>query len=517
MSRELLQQARSASERGEWEAAASLYELVLNKGTESLEALAGSGACLVRLGRYSQAIPHLSRAIALGEKDAHVLVALGDAHFGVGDAIAAARAFEQVVSLLPESGRAKVKLAHTLIYLGRADEAETLLKQAIDQEPGFGGSYDLLAFLLPQLGRFEEAQVYATKALAIDPNHAGYWARYAYGSKVTGEDVDTVNRFNDLSQSSALNVRDRIRVEFALGKANEDLGRYSEAAEHYIRANALSDEARSQRGEAFDRISHQRDVDLMIETFPTVTPAAGASDSDLPVFVVGMMRSGSTLTEQIISSHPEVGGAGEVPFWIEHAPALLRTLRGESTLASVRSTTESYIALLQRVEPGKRKVCDKLLQNYMALGILGSVLPNARIVHCRRDPRDTCLSVFTTPCSNPPPFAYRADSIAFAYGQYLRLMAHWRKVLPKDRFLEIDYEDLVNDRERVSRRMIDFIGLEWDEACLYPEGNPRPVGNPSQWQVRQPVYGTSVGRWRRFEPWLRSQLEQWDFAGDPTP
>jgi tetratricopeptide (TPR) repeat protein len=458
------------------------------------------------------AIPPLGRAVALGENDAHTLVALGDAYFGAGDAVAAARAFEQVVVLLPESGRAKVKLAHALIYLGRAAEAETLLRQAIDQEPEFSASYDLLAFLLPQLGRFEEAQQYATKALSIDPNHAGYWARYAYGAKVTSKDEEIVNRFADLSQLAALNARDRIRIEFALGKANEDLGRYAAAAEHFVRANALSDEARSKRGEGFDRISHQRDVDLMIETFPAVNPVEGASNSDLPVFVVGMMRSGSTLTEQIISSHPEVGGANEVPFWIEHAPALLRTIRGETALASVRSTTENYVGLLQRLAPGKRRVCDKLLQNYMALGVLHSVLPNARIVHCRRDPRDTCLSVFTTPCSNPPPFAYRADAIAFAYAQYLRLMAHWRKVLPEDRFLEIDYEELVTDRERVSRRMIDFIGLEWNEACLYPEGNPRPVGNPSQWQVRQPVYGTSIGRWRRFEPWLGPQLEQWDFA-----
>jgi hypothetical protein len=140
--------------------------------------------------------------------------------------------------------------------------------------------------------------------------------------------------------------------------------------------------------------------------------------------------------------------------------------------------------------------------NFLLLGLIYLTLPNARIIHCRRSPVDTCLSIYMTPFSNLPDFAYDRDTIAFYWEQYARLMAHWRHVLPPNRFLEVDYEDLVAQREGVTRKIIAFCGLDWDERCLRPETNERIVRTPSAWQVRQPVYTNSIGRWRRYREWL---------------
>ncbi len=513
MDRELLSQASSFARQGEWENAAGLYESFLAQAPDHIEALLGLGTSLVRLGRLSQATPILSKAVLLGSEDPLAFVALGDAYFGLGEAQASARAYEEAVARLPQSARARVKLAHALTLLGQAEQAEELLIRAIELEPALAAAHDLAAFVLPQMGRFEEARKYAQRSLAIEPSHPGYSARYIYGSKVSADDRGVVERLTRLAQSGTLNTRSQIQAEFSLGKANEDLGQYRQASTHYVCANALCDQAKLERDDAFHRASHRSDVDLILENFSEcASDVSGASESDLPVFVIGMMRSGSTLAEQILSSHPEVGGAGEVPFWIDRAPDLLRSIADGGSSSRVAEMAYDYASLLRKLAPNRRRVCDKLLQNYMAVGMLHATFPNARFIHCRRDPRDTCLSIFTTPFAYPPPFAYRADTIAFAYREYLRLMARWRSILPADRFLEIDYEELVTDRERVSRQMIEFVGLDWSEACLAPEKNPRLVGNPSQWQVRQPVYGTSIGRWRRFVPWLNTQLAQWDVS-----
>jgi hypothetical protein len=161
-----------------------------------------------------------------------------------------------------------------------------------------------------------------------------------------------------------------------------------------------------------------------------------------------------------------------------------------------------YLALLRRIGPDAARVTDKNPFNFLHLGAIQLTLPGSRAIHCRRDPIDTCLSVYFTRFATPLAFAYDRGDLVFYYRQYERLMAHWRALTPADRLLEIDYEALVSDREAVTRRMIAFCGLPWDAACLAPEGNSRRVNTASVWQARQPVYGSSVERWRRYEPWL---------------
>jgi hypothetical protein len=220
------------------------------------------------------------------------------------------------------------------------------------------------------------------------------------------------------------------------------------------------------------------------------------------VLIVGMPRSGTTLVEQILSSHPEIGGGDELTFWSEKAAALADAGARALTRAVARAIVDDYLGLLRGIAPAARRVTDKMPQNYLHLGLVHMMFPRARIIHCRRNPVDTCLSIYFTHFSLMKDYAFDRRGIVFFYEQYLKFMTLWRHVLPSDRLIEIDYETLITDREQVTRRMIDFCGLEWHSACLYSESNPRAVKTASMWQARQPIYKTSVERWRRYEPWL---------------
>jgi hypothetical protein len=207
------------------------------------------------------------------------------------------------------------------------------------------------------------------------------------------------------------------------------------------------------------------------------------------------------LVEQILSSHPKVGGAGEQRFWPNHRPELLR--EG----ADFHGLGRQYVDRLQHVAPGFERVVDKMPSNYELCGPIHISLPKAKIIHMRRHPVDTCISIYTTPNRVPISFAYNRANIVFAYRQYRRLMAHWRSVLSPDAFLEVDYEAVVSDREGQVRRIAEFLELEWSDALLHHESTERNVLTPSLWQVRQPIYTSSIQRWKRYEPWLREFAE----------
>jgi hypothetical protein len=214
-----------------------------------------------------------------------------------------------------------------------------------------------------------------------------------------------------------------------------------------------------------------------------------------------MPRSGTTLIERIVSSHPQVAGAGELGFWNAHAPALV-----DAPLDVIASrggaVRGDYLHLLRTVGPEALRVTDKMPFNFLWVGLVHMVLPRARIVHCRRNPIDTCLSIYQTQFAQNWGFASDRADLAAYYRQYLRLMEHWRAVLPADRFAEVDYEDATRDPEATARRLVAFCGLPWDPACLSPERNPDAVRTASKWQARQPIYRTSVERWRSYEPWI---------------
>ena len=394
-------------------------------------------------------------------------------------------ALRKGLSLGSASAPILVLLAHALAKQGEAEEAERCLREALELNPEFGGAHDLLAFLLPQMGRFDEAKQHAHKAFELDPGNSAYLSRYVFSGKVTPTDRDLLTQLERMTNAPNLGIQEKIRVEYALGKAFEDLEDYRSSLKHFIRANSLSFAEQRKSGHNFSIEDHRREVDFLINAYSSEMmreqSSAGIAN-EVPVFIVGMMRSGTTLTEQILSSHPLVGGAGELDYWVRTAP---NTVNAPPSL--IRRTANQYLQLLQEIAPGKKRICDKMPQNYMSIGPIHVALPNARFIHCRRDPRDTCLSIFTIPFTHHPPSAYSMRNIASTYREYLRIMDHWRGTMPSDLFLEVDYEQLVENKEFESRRLIEFLGLEWSDACLYPEREQTPCYHPQQ------VAGASAG------------------------
>ncbi|HLK15649.1 MAG TPA: sulfotransferase, partial [Fimbriimonadaceae bacterium] len=223
-------------------------------------------------------------------------------------------------------------------------------------------------------------------------------------------------------------------------------------------------------------------------------------------------RSGTTLLEEILASHPKVGTAGELRFLADHAPRVPDT--GPPDASTIQEIGRQYVRRLELADPRADRVIDKMPTNLMNAGLAHILLPNARIVYCRRNPLDNCLSLFVTALDGPSPFLHSASNIAFLWRQQMRLFEHWSKVLPPDRFTVVDYEALVEDREPILRRLLDFVGLEWDEACMAHGRTNRMITTPSQWQARQGIYKTSVERWRRYQPWIE---ELWEAAPELRP
>jgi LPS sulfotransferase NodH len=220
------------------------------------------------------------------------------------------------------------------------------------------------------------------------------------------------------------------------------------------------------------------------------------------ILIVGLPRSGSTLTEQILSSHPDVAAGGEMEFWKVRDTPRVDTWSITSTPEATRRIADDYLAALRVFGPDAKRITDKTLSNFLLIGIIHRVFPNATFIHCRRHPVDNALSIFTTNFDMYIDFAADRGDLVYFTRQYQRLMAHWREVLPADRLIEVDYEALVADPEPHTRRFLAACGLEWNDACLAPHLNRRRINTASIWQARQPIYHTSVERWRRYQPWL---------------
>ena len=398
----------------------------------------------------------------------------------------------------------RLRVAQQMREQGALHDAERLLRRVVAASPSDPAAHEFLGTLLRELGRFEEAAALYRKRIAASPRDAGAYLGLVLTRRMTELDRPALHAAERLIEDAAIPERERARAHYALAKASDDLGRYEAAIRQYDAANRIMADALERSGRKLDKSRHAANIDRMIALFDADfvhRQAETGSDSEQPIFVVGMIRTGTTLVEQILSSHPAIGAGGELPFWGRQG-ALLAELEAGRPADKKGLLAEEYCALLRRLVPDALRVIDKMPTNYLLLGLMHAVFPRARIIHCRRNPLDTCLSIYFTPFENLPDFAGDRESIAFYYEQYARLMAHWRSVLPAGSMFELDYEALIADREAVVRRLVDFCGVGWDEACLHHEQNARAVATPSMWQVRQPVYRASAGRWRHYADWL---------------
>ena len=455
-----------------------------------------------------QALGSPAAAIEGYQKATRLRPTLAEAHYKLGLLLESEGRRERAVECFHAACALRPGTAFALLcearILGLTDDdraSEELVRRAISLEPRNGDAHAMLGTILMQQGRFDEAAASFDLAKALDTQDVVGPVSLVHVKRLSETDRPLIEQLEHKLQNPGITGTEAALVHFALGKAYDDLGEYGRAIEHFDRANSL----KKRMNKHYDRNAHADLVDRLIRRFTPEFFARNkdmAHDWDVPVLIVGMPRSGTTLAEQIISSHPDVTPGGELTFWPDHAPDFGVDRAGRIDPVWLRETQAAYQARLSQISTTARRITDKLPQNFQHVGLLHAAFPRARVIHCRRDPIDTSLSIYFANFASRMDFSFDREWIVDYYQQYARLIEHWLNVLPSSCLLEINYEELVAAPEPVIRRMIEFCGLEWDDACLRPEQNQRVVKTASIWQARQPIYGTSVSRWRRYEPWL---------------
>ena len=391
---------------------------------------------------------------------------------------------------------------------GEIDAAAQSFEQALAIDADSADALDNLGLIWAARGDRSRAESNFERALACNPAHGPAWRDLAALEHGPDAARALASRLEAMLATLPDTAPARVPMGFALGRLADLMGDYERAFTAFAAANATR-----RANTPYDSAAQARFIDSLMKVFDARFFAAeqsAGSDSERPLFIVGMPRSGTSLIEQILASHRHIHGAGELTFFPEQVtrlPALLgssrpfpQCLTGDRAALSALAT--DYLALLEARGNEARRVIDKMPYNFLYLGLIAVLFPRARVIHCRRDAMATCFSLFTHDLAGSHPYAYALEDLAGAYAGYERLMAHWRHCLPLT-MLEIDYEALVDDLGAGARTLVEFTGLPFDAACLDFHRNPRAVTTASQWQVRQPVYATAKTRWTRY----RGQLE----------
>ncbi len=543
--RHQLAKAWQVFQDGDVDSAETGVRAVLRRAPRDPDALGFLGALLMQQGRMSEAVPPLQRAAALRPDDPAISYNLGSALAGLGRSQEAAQALRRSLDEDPVQPEAWVNLGNVLqglddrqgaidcyetalrqapqlveprnnmgaalLYEGRLDDAEAVLREAVRLSKGYAAAWNNLGSVLKSRGDLTGAADALRQALQLEPGMGEALANLLDIDPEAGSTEDAL-QLAAVADSEAASPEDRIAAGFAAGRLFARLGRYDEAFGAYCNGNALRAEADRARGQGFDRDAHRAFVDDLLANYPAsgqsnVPPIIDADQT--PLFVLGMPRSGTTLVEQILSSHPSVTGAGEVPYLAEAVaavggPAAAAALQTQEAL----SVGEVYVAKLRALAPpGAARITDKTPTNFLHIGALARMLPGARIIHCRRDAADTCLSCYFQNFGRGHSFTNDLVDLGSYYSDYRRLMDHWHAALP-DRILDIDYEALVAEPEPEIRKLLGFCELSWEPACLEFHKNPRAVLTASNAQVRRRLYSTSVARWRPYEAHLGPLFDQ---------
>lgn len=430
---------------------------------EYFEAWMGLGACNCALGMMRQAMHSYERAVASHPNAAEAWNNLGVAANAVQDPKKARDAFAHAIDVNPDYARAHAGRASTLLMLGHPQEAEAEAAQAMALAP-------------------EDAEIFYTLSTI---------------RRFRPDDADLV-RMAARAEHEPLRDEDAVALHFALGKAFEDCGDIERAFDHMQKANAAR---RAQID--YDEAAHLTEMQQCRDIFTAeVMAAPGGQISDLPVFIVGMPRTGSSLLEQMLDCHPAISGAGERADFGTcaaggYAPGLAVRMP-----PSFEQTGAAYLARMHQLAPHARRIIDKRLENFRFLGTIHRALPGARILHIRRNPEDCALSCFRTRFNGQVSYTYDLAEMGRYYRAYEQLMAHWHTVLPQHVLLDVVYEDLVQKPEETLHTILDFLGQPWNPACLSFFENMRPVQTASAADVRQPLYVRAIGRSRGYAKYL---------------
>jgi tetratricopeptide (TPR) repeat protein len=498
---------------GRHEEAIAHYQAAIALRPSYAEAHRSLANALGVLERYEEAAAHYEKVLAFLPNDAAAGIALGNTLHRLdrtGEAIAQ---YEKVLAASPSHAEAHTSLGNTVHRLGRSQEAIEHFRRALAIDPSDPGIHSSLGGALVALGRSTEASEAFEKAIALAPRKVGFFWNLASVRRFSADD-HYFAAMQELAQDiDALDSEEQIDLHFALGKAFADMGDRKRSFAHLVRGNTLKrQQVNYDEEKALQRLERIRGV----FTAEMLRDKKGLGDpSAAPIFIVGMPRSGTTLIEQILASHPKVFGAGELREMANLAghiggaegAAFPEAVPGLSR-EDLRQIGEQYVQAVTRLAPSAERITDKMPGNFSLAGLIHLALPNARIIHACRDARDTAFSSFSLLFSGTLEFTYDLAELGRYYRAYLKLMAHWREVLPEGIMLEVQYEDVVGDLESQARRIIAHCGLEWDDACLSFYKTERSVRTASATQVRQPIYHSSIGRWRLHEEELGPLLRE---------
>ncbi len=509
-------------EQGKLDEAVDPYRHAIRIEPNYPEAHSNLGIALQVQGKLKEAIAAHRQAIRLSPDNAEAHSNLGTALREQGKLDEAVAAHREAIRIRPDDADGYSRLGRALHEQNKMEEAADAFRRAIALKPEFVEAYNNLGLALRALGRLPEARAALEQAVRLAPRNAKFQRNLSEISHFASGDARLAGMERLAQDSASLSVEDRIELHFALGKAYDDLGRHAEAFRQWLDGNALK-----RKQTTYDEAATLEALESMRAAFtPDMigTRQNVGQPSAVPIFIVGMPRSGTTLVEQILASHPQVFGGGELPHFIA-AVNEMQAAFGASTSfsqavsrmtdADFRSLGARYLAETAQLAPGAARITDKMPSNFRFAGLIHLALPNATIIHTVRDPVDTCLSCFSKLFATEQSHTFDLAELGRYYRHYQALMAHWHSVLPTGRILEVRYEDVVADLEGQAHRIVAHCGLAWDERCLAFHQTERPVRTASAVQVRQPIYNKSVGRWRVHEPFLAPLLAELGMAPHP--
>lgn len=507
---EALRRAQEHYERGELAQAEKLCVAILTRDPKNTQALMLAGSLARATNDSDLAISFFKRLVALQPNSVEARLSLG-ATYGEArqheDAIAQ---FQYVLDRKPDLIAALGALGKSYTAAGKAELALPLFKKATKLQPSHKALRYDHADALIALGRMDEAAALLRENIARGYRVAASYRSLADTQKFSGEPIE-LDAIRKKLEDPKLNRVDLTSLHHAAGKILNDLGRYEEAVDQFQASKIAA-------GHGFDIEAYRRRTDTLIAAFTPhllKSKAGFGNPSEAPVFIVGMPRSGTTLVEQICASHPDVHGAGELAKLgtVVRAAGYTQAPNGSIqkppqslTADEARSLAADYLDFVRRIAPSPARIVDKMPHNFQLIGMIALLFPNARIIHATRDPIDNCISCFFNTFNERHGYNTDLHTLGLYYREYKRLMDHWNALLP-GRIHECRYEAMIADQEGESRRLIDFLGLPWDDACLNFHETERSVTTPSRWQVRQPIYASSVKRWKRYENKIQPLIE----------
>ena len=509
---ELFMRCVEMHKAGEHAIAAQGYAAILRADPTHADAWHLSGLLAHQLGRSSDGIDYICRAIELDSTNAEYWSNLAAIQMALGQGLSALVAVDQAIATNGALSATHFQKGRVHSKRGQSEQAMVALKKA--RAGGFDPALVALEIgtVLQSIGDLAGCVNSLEESLQLNADQPSAWlllSRLVTASqyRFSAAQLPIMYRLFEQTQSA----KDRARMAFSLAAHFDHVGEYAKAFEHWTTGNECSRQFRSVQGQTYDPATRTRVVDDLIDVFSSrfLQSLQPILYSPRPIIVVGMPRSGTSLIEQMLASHPEVAAGGELSFWPvaferQFGPPETRSKLATLTSEWRKSTANNYAAVLNEISPQMRRVVDKLPSNYLSLGLIASAFPNATIIHCCRDPRDICLSCYGHLFDDAQLQLSTSELswLAQQYHDYARLMQHWHRVLP-GRITDVYYERLVQNPEVQLRRLLKTCKLPWSANCLSFHRKQRTVQTASAVQVRQPLYQSSRGRWTKYETQLQ--------------